>query len=185
MLSRSSRFSMLVLVALAAASVAPRAAEAQGKPRGLKAHIMAANAAADSSGFKFELGSDVNALQSGDSLPADIRAGYVVSDRASLEASVSARADSGYTEYEANLGATVAIFPGATVFHGQYVHVAGVYHNDGNQHQFGVRFGTGNREVAVNGISARIQGFVERLFANGSLPADTRVGTSIGVSIWN
>lgn len=158
---------------------------AQGKPKGLRAAIARANAAADSSGFKFELGSDVNALQSGDSLPADIRAGFVVSQRASLEASVSARADSGYTEYEATAGATVAIFPGASTFHGQYIHLAGVYHNDGNAHQFGVRFGTGNREVAVNGISARIQGFVERLFAHDGLPADTRVGTSVGISIWN
>lgn len=155
------------------------------KPKGLRARQHAANLAADSAAFKFELGSDMNVLQSGDSLPASVRAGFVVSSRASLEASVSAQSDSGYTEYEASLGPTVAIFPGATVYHGQYIHFAGVYHNDGNEHQFGIRFGTGNREVAVNGISARVQGFVERLFANGSAKADTRVGTSIGVSLWN
>ena len=155
------------------------------KARGLRAAIARANAAADSSNFHFELGSDVNTLKSGDSLPADVRAGFVVSQRATLEAAVSAQGDSGYTEYEAALGATVAIFPGATAFHGQYLHFAGVYHNDGNEHQFGVRFGTGNREVAVGGISARMSGFVERLFANGSSPADTRVGTSVGISIWN
>ena len=144
-----------------------------------------ANAAADSSNFHFELGSDVNTLKSGDSLPADIRAGFVVSQRATLEASVAAQGDSGYTEYEAALGATVAIFPGATAFHGQYAHFAGVYHNDGSEHQFGVRFGSGNREVAVNGISARVSAYVERLFAHGALPADTRMVAQIGVSIWN
>ena len=155
------------------------------KPKGLKAHIAAANAAADSSGFTFELGSDVNVLQSGDSLLASVRAGYVLSNRTSIEVAGSARADSGYTEYELSLGPTLAIFPGATVTHGQFVHFAAVYHNDGAEHQFGVRFGSGNREVAVNGISARISGFVERLFANGTLPASTRVGTSVGISIWN
>lgn len=168
----------LLLIPVVLVSQAP-------KKRGLRAAIARANAAADSSGFRFELGSDVNTLKSGDSLPADVRAGFVVSSRASVEASISARADSGYTEYEATLGATAAIFPGATVTHGEYLHFAGVYHNDGGEHQFGVRFGTGNREVAVNGISARVSGFVERLFANGSLPADTRVGASVGLSIWN
>ena len=157
---------------------------AQGKPRGLRARVAAANAAADSAGFKFELGSDANVLQSGDSLPASIRAGFVLGSSTSLEASISARADSGYTEYEASVGATAAIFPGSSVTHGQYIFGAGVYHNDGGAHQYGVRFGSGNREVAVNGISARVQAFVERLFANGPLPADTRVGTSLGVSLW-
>lgn len=172
------------IIALLAILAVPTLLHAQ-KPKGLRAAIARANAAADSSAFKFELGSDVNVLKSGDSLPGSFRAGFVVSQRASLEASVSARADSGYTEYEASLGPTVAIFPGATVYHGQYIHFAGVYHNDGSVHQFGVRFGTGNREVAVNGLSARVQGFVERLFANGSSKADTRVGTSIGLSLWN
>jgi hypothetical protein len=160
-------------------------AQAPKKARGLKARQAAVNLLADSAGFKFELGSDVNALQSGDSLPADVRAGFVIGQRASIEASVAAKSDSGYTEYEATFGPTIAIFPGATTFHGQYVYAAGVYHNDGNAHQFGIKFGTGNREVAVNGLSVRMSGFVERLFANGALVADTRVGTSIGISIWN
>lgn len=178
-MKRIAMFLSLLLVPVVLSAQAPK------KPRGLRARIAAANAAADSAGFRFELGSDVNTLQSGDSLPASVRAGYVIGQRTSLEVSASARSDSGYTEYEVSAGATAAIFPGATTFHGQYIFAAGVYHNDGNSHQYGVRFGSGNREVAVNGISARVQGFVERLFAGGGLPADTRVGTSVGLSLWN
>lgn len=156
----------------------------QAKKRGLKAAVARANAAADSAGFKFELGSDVVTLQSGDSLPANVRAGFVVSQAATIEVAGSAQSDSGYTEYEVSLGPTLAIFPGATAQHGQYVYAAGVYHNDGDSHQLGVRIGTGNREVAVNGISARMQAFVERLFAHGAEPASTRTGVMIGISLW-
>jgi hypothetical protein len=156
----------------------------QAPKRGLKAAIARANAAADSSQFAFEFGSDLVTAQSGDSLPAQVRAGFVVSPAATLEVTVSAKVDSGYTEYDASLGPTLAIFPGATAMHGQYVHGAVVYHNDGNAHQFGVRFGSGNREVAVNGLSARMQAYVERLFKNGQTPPDTRAGVMLGLSLW-
>lgn len=165
---------------------APLAAQRTPAPRarGLRAAIIRADAAADSSNFKIEFGSDVNVSQTGDSLPGDVRLGWILGNTFTLEATGAAQKDGDYLEAEVGLGVTAAIFPGATSVHGQFVEGALAYHYEGGPFQYGVVFGTGMRLVATNGIAARTGAFVEYLFPRAGIAAHTSIGAKVGISFW-
>ncbi len=173
------RFALLLL-----ALAVPITLSAQAKPKGLRARMAAANATADSGNFHVEFGSDIRATQTGDSLPADVRIGVILDPTFTIESSVAAQQDSGYTEADVTLGLTAAVFPDATSLHGQFVHASGVLHYEGAAFQAGIRFGTGNRQVASTSAGAlvRMSAGIEHLFARGPLEAHNVAYVEVGLS---
>ena len=155
------------------------------KLRGLKAKVVSVNAAADSAGFKWELGSDVNVAQTGDSLLGDLRVAYILNSNFTLEPAFGAKSTAAGLEGEASLGVTAAIFPGATSMHGEALHGALAYHRwpDGS-HQFCAIGGTFMRAVATNGIAARVGTGFEHCFAGAGPPRYNSVFVRIGISFW-
>jgi hypothetical protein len=174
-------YRMLVLVVLAA--LVPIGLSAQH--RGLRKAMAQANAAADSANFHVELGMDLRALKTGDSLPAEVRLGVIVDPTFSIEAGVAAQQDSDYIEADVALGATAAVFPGATTQHGQYVFGSALLHYEGGAFQPGVRFGTGDRQVgsASAGMIVRVSTGVQHLFKRGSLAASNSAYVAVGISL--
>lgn len=175
------RFAMVLMLLLIPSFLL---AQAKGPKKSLRATMAAADSLVDSSNFHVEFGSDLRATQTGDSLPADVRLGVIVGKNFTIEGAVAAQQDSGYTEADVALGFTGAIFPGATNFHGQYVHAAGVLHYEGAAYQYGIRFGTGNRQVASTtaGALARISAGMIHFFDRGLLKAHNVAYVEVGLS---
>lgn len=174
----------LLTAVLALSVVGASQSYAQGKPKGLRAAIHRADAAVDSSQFKVEFGSDLRALKTGDSLPADVRIGLVVSNAFTVEGSVAAQQDSGYIEADVSLGVTASLFPGSTNYHGQFAFASPVLHYEGGAFQPGIKFGTGTRQVASTsaGMLARVSAGLQHLFQRGALPARNQAFIEVGIS---
>lgn len=184
------RFALLLMALFIPFTLSGQRPKAAGPPhKSLRQSIAAADSMVDSSKFKVEFGSDLRALKTGDSLPADVRLGVVVSNTFTIEASVAAQQDSSnaqgnYIEADVALGVTASLFPGATNYHGQYVFASPVLHYEGSNFQYGVKFGTGNRQVASTsaGMLARISAGIQHLFARDLLPAKNEAFVEVGVS---
>lgn len=180
---RSFRTLALAAVLLGALAFS---AQAQGKPRGLKATIHRINAAADSAGYGWEAFASTRVSQTGDSLPGEYGIGKLIGSRFSVQAAVSAHSvgpsGSSHLEGDFSLGLTAAIFPGSTNLHGEAVYGTLINHRNGSDWQWGVQFGTLLRVVGPDGISARTGPYYRYLISRGPLPSQSGVGATAGIS---